>query len=250
MKTYRRSRAKRRGTRRTMAAGVRTWYRLAEIPFADYVACLKPLYSILEKKHTSKSDPDIFLKTILASHSHMTVEQWDAGEAQRLYEKNLSMKMGDFHEELMGKFPGYETLRVGHSTGTDVRKLDDTEFLEVKNRDNTMNSGAADSVVRKLTKLTEEGKAAFLVLVNSEKKTLPRFKAPKAVHVINGKQAYTKLSGRDTFYDDLVTTMGETFSRFPTYTALESEATADPSLPPASPEPHSQSAYTALPESR
>lgn len=232
-----------------MRAGARDWYRIPEISFEAYVKCLKPLYSILEKKHVSKSDPDIFLKTILASHSGMTVEQWDAAELQRLYEKNLSMKMGDFHEELMGKFPGYETLPVGHKTGTDVRKLDDSAFYEVKNRDNTMNSGAADSVVRKLTKLTEEGKSATLVLVNSEKKKLPRFKAPPAVQVVNGRQVYAQLSGRDTFYEDLVKTLDETFKRFPTYEALESEQSASPSPAPASPEPHSQSAYTASPSS-
>ena len=215
-------------THRTLHGGNREWYTIAEIPFDSYVACLKPLYSVLEKKHSSKSDPDVFLQTILASHSGMTVEQWNAAEAQRLYEKALSMKMGDFHEELMGKFPNYETLPVGHATGTDVRKTDDTEFFEVKNRDNTMNSGSADSVIRKLVKLTEEGKMATLVMINSARKTLPRFKAPASVKVMSGKQVYAHLSGRDTFYDDLVKTLGETFKRFPTYAELEAEKSAAP----------------------
>jgi hypothetical protein len=128
----------------------------------------------------------------------------------------------------MGKFSGYETLPVGHASGTDVRKTDDTEFYEVKNRDNTMNSGSADSVIRKLTKLTEEGKIASLVMINSARKTLPRFKAPAAVKVLSGKQVYAYLSGRDTFYDDLVKTLGETFKRFPTYEQLETEKSAAP----------------------
>ncbi len=187
---------------------------------------MKPLYEVLEKKNKSKSSPDPFLKTILAAHSGMTLEQWDAAEKQRLYEKALSMKMGDFHEELMGKFRGYQTLPVGHSTGTDVRRLDDSEFLEVKNRDNTMNSGGAESVVRKLTKLVNDGKRAILVLVNSSKRTLPRFKAPAAVQVIDGKQAYAYLSGRETFHADLLSTLNETFRRYPTYALLQ--ATAPP----------------------
>jgi len=215
-------------TQRTLHGGTRDWYTIPEISFDSYIACLKPLYSVLEKKNSSKSDPDIFLQTILASHSGMTVDQWNSAEAQRLYEKALSMKMGDFHEELMGKFSGYETLPVGHASGTDVRKTDDTEFYEVKNRDNTMNSGSADSVIRKLTKLTEEGKIATLVMINSARKTLPRFKAPAAVKVLSGKQVYAYLSGRDTFYDDLVKTLGETFKRFPTYEQLETEKSAAP----------------------
>lgn len=217
-------------TRRVLVhkGGNREWYRIHEIPFDAYVACLKPLYSVLEKKNKSKTDPDIFLQTILAEHSGMTVDQWNAAEVQRLYEKALSMKMGDFHEELMGKFPGYETLPLGHATGTDVRKVDDTEFFEVKNRDNTMNSGSADSVIRKLTKLTEDGKMATLVMINSAKKTLPRFKAPAAVKVMSGRQVYKHLSGRDTFYDDLLQTIRETFKRYPTYAALETEKSAAP----------------------
>jgi len=210
----------------------RDWYRIPEIPFNSYVKCLRPLYSILGKKNASKTSPDIFLQTILASHSGMTVDQWNQAEAQRLYEKTLSMKMGDFHEELMGKFPGYETLPVGHATGTDVKKSDDTEFFEVKNRDNTMNSGSGDSVIRKLAKLADEGKRATLVMVNTTKKKVPRFKAPAAVHVVNGKDAYAYLSGRDSFFDDLVKTLDETFKRFPSYESLENEATVVQPPPP------------------
>jgi hypothetical protein len=196
------------------------WYTIPEIALPHYVACVAPIYTVLEKKNTSSSDPDLFLKTILASHSGMTVEQWTAAEAQRLYEKALSMKMGDFHEELMGKFPGYETLAVGHSTGTDVRRTDDSAFFEIKNRDNTMNADSAKSVVRKLTALTDTGKGATLVLINSEKKTLPRFKAPEAVEVVSGRAMYARLSGRVTFHDDLIRTLGETFKRFPTHASL------------------------------
>ena len=201
-----------------------SWYTIREIKFKDYVECLQPLYCVLEKKNKSKSSADPFLKTILASHSGMTLEQWKAAETQRLYEKALSMKMGDFHEELMGKFQGYQTLPNGHATGTDVQKKDESEFLEIKNRDNTMNAGSAESVVRKLTKLVNEGKRAILVLVNSSKPTLPRFKAPEAVKVMNGKQGYAHLSGRDTFYDDLLTTLGETFRLYPTHAALKAVA--------------------------
>jgi hypothetical protein len=201
-----------------------SWYTIPEIEFKDYLECLRPIYKVLEKKNKSKSSPDVFLKTILASHSGMTLAQWKGAETQRLYEKVLSMKMGDFHEELMGKFCGYETLPVGHATGTDVQKKDESEFIEVKNRDNTMNAGSAESVVRKLTKLVDDGKRAILVLVNSSKQTLPHFKAPAAVQVMNGKQAYAHLSGRDTFYDDLLATIAETFRLYPTHAELQAVA--------------------------
>ena len=212
------------GTASPGSASYPSWYIIHEIPFHDYIQCLQSIYEVLEERNESKPSPDPFLKTILAAHGGLTGAQWDAAEARRLYEKRLSMKMGDFHEELMGKFSGYENLPQGHETGTDVRKKDNTEFLEVKNRDNTMNADSAKSVVHKLTKLVNDGKRAILVLVNSNKKTLPRFKAPAAVRVINGKQAYTYLSGRDSFYDDLLATLAETFRRYPTYALLQAVA--------------------------
>ena len=138
-------------------------YRIQEVKVKDYIQCLEPLYAVLEKKNKSKSEVDPFMKTILASHGGMTIEQWDAGEKQRLYEKALSMGMGTFHENLMGKFKDYETLPQGHSTGVDVISEKHNELWEVKNRDNTMNSGSGETVVRKLMKVVEEGRKAILV---------------------------------------------------------------------------------------
>lgn len=204
-----------------MRGGAPEWYKIKEISIKDYVKCIKEVYKVLEKKNKSNTQPDIFLKTILSAHSGMTTEQWDAAEKQRLYEKALSMKMGDFHEELMGKFAGYETLPVGHASGTDVRKLDDTEFFEVKNRDNTMNSSSAESVVNKLQKLADVGKQPFLVMINTEKARIPRFGASKEIKVMSGKDAYTYLSGRDTFFSDLVDTIRETFTRYESYDSLK-----------------------------
>lgn len=227
MKTYRNRRVIRKTTRRFLGGNME-WYKITQIKLEDYVKCLKPLYSVIEHKNKSKSNPDIFLKTILAGHSGMTSEQWDVAEKQRLYEKALSMKMGDFHEELMGKFAGYETLPLGHKTGMDVRKIDDTEYIEVKNRDITMNSGSAESVVRKLTKLVDDGKSSILVMVNTEKKTLPRFKAPKEVKVMSGRQVYAYLSGDEMFYDNLIETLNSTFKRYQTYPLLEAEVLRQP----------------------
>lgn len=200
------------------------WYRIKEIALKDYVACLKDVYAVLEHKHKSKGCDDVFLRTIMAAHSGMSAEAWAAAEEQRRYEKALTMKMGDFHEELAGKFPGYKTLKRGDETGCDVQKLDGSEIWEFKNRDNTMNSGSAESVVAKLVAEIAKGKKAFLVLVNCEKKTVPRLGAPASVTVLNGRQAYEYLSKRPTFFDDLQATLGYTFAHYPTYASLSALA--------------------------
>jgi hypothetical protein len=208
----------------------REWYKIDPIRFVDYVKCLEPIYYVLESRNAPKSDPDVFLDAIMTAYYGQTAEAHRAAAAQRLFENALSMKMGDFHEELMGKFPGYETLPTGHETGVDVRKKTDDVFIEVKNRDNTMNSGSAETVVRDLTRLSDAGKTAILVMVNSAKKTLPRFKAPKEIMVFNGRQMYAYLSGDETFYDKLLETMSFTFRNYPTYEMLERELAA-PRLP-------------------
>lgn len=197
-----------------------SWYLIPEVSIAYYITCLEPLYDVLEKRHTSTGSDDKFLKTILASYSGMTQAQWTAAENNRRYEKALSMKMGDFHEELIGKLPGYTTLPTGHPSGVDVMGVE-KEMIEVKNRDNTMNSDTAKSVIAKLETLANNGFRAILVFINSDKKTLPRFKASERITVVSGKQMYAHASGRESFYDDLMKTLEYTFQRYRTYDELK-----------------------------
>jgi hypothetical protein len=196
-----------------------SWYKIPEIAFGDYVKCLAPLYAVLEGKE-GKSDDDPFMKLILAKHGGMTIEQWDAAKKQRMFEKALTMKMGDFHEELAGKFRGYRCLAVGDATGCDVQSLDGSHVMEWKNRDNTMNSGSASAVIGKLKAVAAAGKKATLVLVNCFRAKVPRFGAPAAIEVIDGRTAYAQLSGRADFFDSLQITLGETFERYKTYAEL------------------------------
>lgn len=207
-----------------MSAAARhpVWYTIPEIPTAGFLRAVKPLYDCLEDKKKPSGGDDIFLKSILAAHSGMTQAQWEAAEAARRHQKLLEMKMGDFHEEILGLFAGYTCLPLGHATGCDVMKDDGSEVLEVKNRDNTMNSGSAESVVRKLTAMAESGRKAVLVLINCTAKKVPRFQAPASVDVVSGRDAYARLSGRATFFDDLNKTVSECFARYKTHAELSS----------------------------
>lgn len=197
------------------------WYTLCEIPFKAYVKALKPIYDVLEHKNNSKGEDDIFLKSIIISHSGLKQADWEAAEQQRRYEKALQMKLGDFHEELMGSFAGYVNLPLGHETGCDVMKVDGTEVWEIKNRDNTMNSGSAKTVIDKLIVQKNAGKRAVLVLVNCDRATPPRFGAPTGIDVLSGHRAYTELSGRTSFFSDLNKVLAATFSAFKEYEDLQ-----------------------------
>ncbi len=203
-----------------MAGAAPPWYAIPEIPFPRYVFCLSYIYGVLEKKHKSKSDADVFLKAVLQSYSGMPDAEWEREEQKRLYMKSMESKMGDFHEELMGQFPGYVCMPVGDESGCDVKRRDGSVFMEVKNRDNTMNSSSGKSVVDKLALLAARGVRAILVEVNCPGGKVNRYGAPASVEVWNGRQAYEFLSGRADFFDRLLHTLSETMRQHKEFDAL------------------------------
>ncbi len=198
-----------------------SWYKIPEIKPKDFLFCVSRLYSAIKKEKESKSVEDIFLKAIVVNYNEITHEKWKELETPRLTQKGLEMKMGDFHEELMGKFPGYITYPTGHSSGCDVGSLDGTILIEVKNRDNTMNSSSAKSVIANLTKHANNGKTAILVEVICPNGKVNRFKAPDTVKVMNGKDAYDFFSGRKTFWNDLLLTLTHVFKTYKSYDELK-----------------------------
>jgi hypothetical protein len=197
------------------------WYKISEIPFKEYVICLAQIYKVLEQDTASINHTDVFFKKSYMAFKEKTEEEWASEQKQISLHRLFSMKSGDLHEELMGKLPAYETLPRNHESKCDVRSKDESEYLEIKNNENTMNSDSAKSVIKKLIDMTQKGKHAILILVNSDSRTTPRFGAPPEIDVLNGKKGYAHLSGRENFYDDLLDTIEYTFKTFKTYKQLQ-----------------------------
>lgn len=196
-----------------------TWYRIPEIAPDDFVACCKPIFTVLTEQHTSKTNTDPFLKSVLCRYA----TDWDAAERARLKQKALEMKMGDFHEELLGKFPGWETLPVGHDSQMDVRKCDGSVYIECKNKHNTCNADGLRQVHTKLQELKSSRQTrAIFVQINCPDGKVCRSYAPADAEIFNGRDIYTFVSGRDSFYDDLLCVMTYVFREFDTYEALTS----------------------------
>lgn len=197
------------------------WYKISEILPKDFLQCCEPIYNILEGKHESKSTEDPFLKGVLIGHYDMTDTDWDMAEEARLKQKVLEMKMGDFHEELIGKFPGYETLPNGHHTECDVQKKDGSVIIEIKNKFNTIKGSDGKHIINRLKKLKEQGKHAILVQINCPVGKVHRYGASLDIDIWNGKEIYSFLSGRKTFFDDLQLTIEYVFSNYKTYESLK-----------------------------
>jgi hypothetical protein len=200
------------------------WFKIhGEVSPSHYAKAVKPLYDVLEERHVSKGKDDAFLKSVLSNYYHLSESEWRTIELARMKQKALEMKMGVFHEKMIGSLAGFETLKNGHESGCDVRKLDDSLYAEVKNRDNTIKGEDGKHVVHKLQKIVDKGKEAILVYINSEKKTLPRFGETKdsKVQFMEGRKAYAKFSGRESFFDDLNETLAYTFRNFKKFEELE-----------------------------
>ena len=206
---------------KTVRRAVPSWYLIPEISPIMFLHCVTDIYSVLEEKHASKTSEDPFIKAVLMGHTTMTEPTWTKLEKARLSQKALEMKMGDFHEELMGKFPGYVTLPTGHITGCDVSSIDGNTLLEVKNKNNTIKGSDGKHVVAMLKKHADAGKRAILVEVNCPGGKVNRFGAHQSVHVWNGQEAYHFLSGRPSFFEDLEKTMKHVFAAFKTYAELK-----------------------------
>jgi len=197
----------------------RSWYKINEIPLCEFIKCCMPIYNILEDKYQPKSHIDPFLKSVLMGSA--ANDEWNIIEKARLRRKNLEMKLGYFHEELMGKFDGYYTLPNGHHTGCDVMKKDESVIFEVKNRDNTVKGSDGKHIISMLKKHKADGKKAVFVQINCPDGKVNRYgDTAFDIYIWNGKEVYEFLSGRETFFEDLLSTVDYVFSNYKTFDKL------------------------------
>ncbi len=78
-------------------------------------------------------------------------------ELLRQIDKSINNFIGTFHEEILGGVAGYTK---GNLSGFDIKANDDTLFADIKNKHNTMNSSAAESLFQKLAKYADNYKKA------------------------------------------------------------------------------------------
>jgi len=204
------------------------WYKIPEISPNNFLIAIKPIFQALKveiKSRNSKTD-DKFMKTIIMSYYNWSQEDWLKHEHLRNLQKVLEMNMGDFHETLAGYFKGYKNVKVGHVSGCDVIKEDGTEVWEWKNKENTMNHDAKKSVFKKLNDNASNGKKAYLVFVNAWTK----MKKQDNFEILSGKEAYKMLSGRESFYTDLMDTLQVIFQNYKTFIELQNALTKKRSL--------------------
>lgn len=92
-----------------------------------------------------------------------SVENWVNDEMRRKLDKTVNNAIGEFHQEIIGCLPGLESARLADY---DVKsKDDDSIFVEVKNKYNTMNSRSQDAVFDALSGIARNHRNAKCYLV-------------------------------------------------------------------------------------
>jgi len=133
-------------------------------------------------------------------------QDWLQNENLRQNDKTLNNAIGEFHQKLLGKVNGWIDLGVGDDTKLDLRKDDNTIFIELKNKYNTMNSDATDKCRDKLEKAIKEHPNAvaywgFIISNNGSSGEVVwikkgRTENPK-IKKIWGKRIYSLVTGKE-----------------------------------------------------
>jgi len=133
----------------------------------------------------------------------ISFDEWKAKETKRQLDKTVNNTVGEFHQNLLGKVDGWTNLGTGDDSHLDLKKDDDTVFIELKNKFNTVNDASLRTVRNHLEDaIANHSNAtaywAFIVTQNGKSKerswTYGRVNNPR-IKVITGTKIYELITG-------------------------------------------------------
>lgn len=131
------------------------------------------------------------------------IQGWIQEESTRQLQKTLNNAVGEFHQIVLSSCNGWQDLGRGHETSLDIKKQDNTIFAEIKNKFNTMNSGAAKTVLNNLENVLVSNPSATAYLVQIIVRPGTSFDE-RWIYGRNTNEQIRRISG-DKFYE-IVTT--------------------------------------------
>jgi len=97
------------------------------------------------------------LKMVFDMMNHnINTDEWISAEKVRQTDKTVNNRIGNFHQKLLGGVDGWEDLGRGHPLGIDLKKQDNSIFIELKNRYNTVKGEDLKHVFDKLKRVADE----------------------------------------------------------------------------------------------
>lgn len=178
--------------------------------------CIKNLHEAYTKAkaHVSKgkfykNKIDTFKLTFDAQFNNVSQKTIIETEILRQIDKSINNSIGTFHEQVLGGIHGFER---GNMSGFDIKANDNTLFADIKNKHNTMNSSAAESLFQKLARFADTYKAAkcYWVQILAKGSFNEKWQGEingkeyshSRVYKISGDQFYALLTGNEqAFYE-------------------------------------------------
>ena len=132
----------------------------------DFLECIKHVTDAylssnnietpIEVLKESKNTIDEFKTLFDVCVNQVGFDGWANFEIVRQADKTINNKIGEFHQKLLGKVDGWVDLGIGDETEIDLKKDDDSIFIELKNKYNTMNSSSTKTCREKLENVIEK----------------------------------------------------------------------------------------------
>jgi translation elongation factor EF-G len=123
------------------------------------LSCISNLYKSyldakidISKRKFYSNKIDTIKLTFDAKFNDLDEESLIETEILRQIDKSINNAIGTFHEEILGGIVGFEK---GNHSGYDIKAKNDTLFADIKNKHNTMNSSAAESLYQKLSRYAD-----------------------------------------------------------------------------------------------
>jgi hypothetical protein len=133
------------------------------VPDAHFEKCVKHVCNAFEKisipandKELQKEGIDPIKMTFDMIQHKMNFAKWKKKEKTRQDDKTVNNAIGEFHQLLLGGVENWTDLGIGDETHVDLKRNDNLYHLELKNKENTVNSDSKKQVRNKLEKLAKE----------------------------------------------------------------------------------------------
>ena len=114
------------------------------------------------KEFVSRNSLDSFKMIFDVMNMKGAFESWMSSEIIRQGDKTVTNRIGDCHQMLLGGVDGWENLKTGNELGIDLRKKDNSIFIELKNKWNTVKGEDQKNVFDKLKKVADKYKKAIV----------------------------------------------------------------------------------------
>jgi hypothetical protein len=158
----------------------------------------------------SKNTNDVF-KTLFDIYNYPT-DDLIYFEIMRQYDKTINNKIGEFHQNILGAVDGWVNLGVGDKSEVDLKNEDETIFIELKNKYNTMNSSSEKTCRDKLENIIKNypnATAYWAYIIEKDYKSKDciwessKYNYNSQIRVISGYNVYKLVTGDETAFEQL-----------------------------------------------